>query len=64
MALVAIVPMLRASAGQSAFAGYEAQWTKDINAEIDARVERFRKADFSADGFPAGTEVRIDQLTK
>ena len=42
---------------------YRKLWSDDFNAEIDARIEKFRKADFSANGFPAGAEVKVRQVT-
>ena len=41
---------------------YERHWSKALNAEIDARIERYRKADATADGFAAGSEVKVDQI--
>ena len=40
--------------------GYGKLWNAKLNAEIDARIERCRKADFAATGFPAGAEVKVE----
>ena len=42
---------------------YEKHWSPALNAEIDARIERVRKADAVAEGFAPGSEVRVDQTT-
>ena len=41
---------------------YKAQWNDKINAEIDARIEKYRKADRQVFGFVPGTEVKVDQI--
>ena len=41
---------------------YRAQWNDKINAEIDARIEKYRKADRQVFGFAPGTEVKVDQI--
>ena len=43
---------------------YASQWSDDFNAEIDARIEKYRKADgvFVVDGLPEGTEVQVEQV--
>ena len=43
--------------------GYGKLWNAKLNAEIDARIERCRKADFAAEGFPAGAEVTVEQVS-
>lgn len=44
-------------------AAYRAQWNDKLNADIDARIEKYRKADRQVFGFAPGTEVKVDQLT-
>ena len=44
-------------------AAYRALWNDKINAEIDARIEKHRKADATADGLPAGAEVQVEQIS-
>jgi endo-1,4-beta-xylanase len=44
-------------------AAYRALWNDKINAEIDARIEKHRKADATADGLPAGAEVKVEQIS-
>ena len=43
---------------------YASQWSDGFNAEIDARIEKYRKADgvFAVDGLPEGTEVQVEQV--
>jgi len=42
---------------------YLRHWTPALNAEIDANIERFRKADYAvAVDAPEGTEVAVEQL--
>lgn len=42
---------------------YGELWNACVNAEIDARIEKCRKADASLNGFPAGTEVSVEQIS-
>lgn len=47
---------------------YRKQWNERVNAGIDARIERYRKADGEVEigdggNAPAGTEVEVEQLT-
>lgn len=50
--------------GDAAFgAKYRALWNDEIERGIAERIERHRKADFTAEGFPAGAEVRVRQET-
>lgn len=52
-----------AAAGTASGAGrFESLWPQAVNDGIDARIEKFRKADWRGDGFPAGGEIRIDQI--
>lgn len=44
-------------------ARYREQWNDEINAGIDERIERYRKADWSGGGFPAGAEVKVEQVS-
>ena len=44
-------------------AAYRALWNDKLNAEIDARIEKHRKADATADGLPAGAEVKVEQIS-
>ena len=43
--------------------GYRALWNDRVNAGIDERIEKYRKAGAVVDGIPAGVEVKIEQLT-
>ena len=43
--------------------GYAALWNDEINAGIDERIEKHRKADASIGGFPAGAEVSVEQIS-
>ena len=43
--------------------GYRRQWNDRVNAEIDARIEKYRKADATVGGFAPGTSVRIEQVS-
>ena len=42
---------------------YGRLWNAQVNAGIDARIEKYRKADVSVGGFRAGVEVRVEQQT-
>ena len=42
---------------------YRKLWNAQVNAGIDERIEKYRKADWSGAGFPAGAEVKVEQLT-
>ena len=42
---------------------YRKLWSDEFNAEIDARIEKYRKADFVVRGFPAGAKVKVRQVT-
>ena len=44
-------------------AAYRALWNDKINSEIDARIERHRKADASVAGLPSGAEVKVEQVS-
>ena len=43
---------------------YTSQWSAALNAEIDGRIEKFRKADgeFAIPGLAAGSEVFVEQI--
>lgn len=43
-------------------AAYRAQWNEAVNAGIDARIEKFRKADAAVEGLPASVEVKVEQV--
>ena len=45
-------------------AAYTNQWSAALNAEIDGRIEKFRKADgdFAVPGLADGTEVSVEQI--
>ena len=45
-------------------AAYTRQWSDRFNAEIDERIEKFRKADavFDLHGIEAGAEVSVEQI--
>lgn len=42
---------------------YERLWNDSVNAGIDERIEKHRKADAQVEGFAPGTEVCVEQLT-
>lgn len=42
---------------------YRMQWNDKVNADIDARIEKYRKADSQVFGFVPGTEVKVEQMT-
>ena len=42
---------------------WRAGWTDGLERDIDARIERCRKADAVAEGLPAGAEVEVEQLS-
>jgi len=48
---------------QPDLAGYRAVWNDELNAAIDARIERCRKADAAASGFEPGTHVHVEQMS-
>ena len=59
------IAILAAASIASPFgAAYTNQWSAALNAEIDGRIEKFRKADgdFAVPGLAAGTEVSVEQL--
>ena len=42
---------------------YERHWSRELNAEIDANIEKYRKADCAvAVAAPDGTEVKVEQI--
>ncbi|MBR4171656.1 MAG: endo-1,4-beta-xylanase [Kiritimatiellae bacterium] len=48
--------------GEELGAAYQAQWNQQLNDEIDARIEKYRKCDALAKGFAPGSTVRIHQV--
>ena len=44
-------------------AAYKALWNDALNAGIDARIEKHRKADASVAGLPPGAEVKVEQVS-
>ncbi len=44
-------------------AAYRAKWNDRVNAGIDERIEKYRKADAVVDGLPAGVEVKVEQVS-
>ena len=42
---------------------YRMQWNDEVNNAIDARIEKYRKADKQVSGFLPGTEVKVEQVT-
>ncbi len=42
---------------------WQAQWTPQVEKEIDERIEKHRKANATVDGLPAGAEVKVDQVS-
>ena len=42
---------------------YARLWSKEFNDEIDARIEKFRKADYAFPGFSPGETVEVEQVT-
>lgn len=63
--LVSLVAIGMACVGWGAEApeNYKKLWNTTLNANIDARIEKYRKADAVARGLPPGVEVRIEQIT-
>ena len=61
MLCVATVIALSAAAVQAD--EYRSQWNDEVNASIDRRIEKYRKADWSGDGFPVGAEVAVEQIS-
>ncbi len=41
---------------------YQKQWNKQINDEIDARIEKHRKANAVVRGFKSGADVKVEQI--
>ncbi len=62
--------MLTAALGVMALLGddkpfgeaYRKQWNKQVNDEIDARIEKYRKADAVVCGFRPGADVKVEQV--
>ena len=50
-------------AGDHVPKAYRRQWNDEVNAGIDARIEKYRKADSQVFGFAPGTKVRVEQIT-
>ena len=42
---------------------YRELWNDRVNAGIDARIEKYRKADAAVGGFAPGVSVRVEQVT-
>lgn len=42
--------------------GYRRLWSEKFNEEIDERIEKYRKSDFTGGGFPAGAEIEVRQI--
>ena len=53
----------KCSAADAVPDAYARLWNEKVNADIDARIEKYRKADKQVFGFAPGTEVKVDQLT-
>ena len=51
--------VLRADAADA----YRELWNDRVNAGIDARIEKYRKADAAVGGFAPGVSVRVEQVT-
>ena len=54
---------LQAAFGADVPEAYLGLWNAAVNAGIDERIERCRKADATVDGLPAGAEIRIEQVS-
>ena len=57
------VPFGTAEAGEHVPDAYRRQWNAEVNADIDARIEKYRKADSQVLGFAPGTEVKVEQVS-
>lgn len=44
-------------------AGYKKLWNSKVNAGIDERIEKYRKADVVEAGFVPGTEIKVEQIS-
>ena len=42
---------------------YEKLWSREVNEAIDARIEKYRKADYVVDGFKPGASVEVCQVS-
>lgn len=42
---------------------YCALWNDEVNSEIDRRIEKYRKTDWSGGGFPVGADVAVEQIS-
>ena len=58
-----VAARLQAAFGADAPEAYRKLWNDAVNAGIDERIERHRKADATAEGFPAGAEVKVEQVS-
>ena len=54
---------LQVAFGADAPEAYRRLWNAAVNAGIDERIERYRKADATVEGLSAGAEVRIEQVS-
>lgn len=42
---------------------WQAQWTPELEHEIDIRIEQYRKADYTRGGFTPGKTVEVEQVS-
>ncbi len=61
--VVGVVSLCGAACAADVPAAYRAQWNESVNAGIDARIEKFRKADATVEEFPAGAEIKVEQVS-
>ena len=61
MSCMAAVTILSVTATQAN--EYYALWNDEVNAAIDRRIEKYRKADWCGDGFPVGADVAVEQIS-
>lgn len=60
---IACTAAIAAVAGEAVPEAYRRQWNDRINADIDARIEKYRKADSQVFGFAPGDRVKVEQIT-
>nr|WMX25192.1 endo-1,4-beta-xylanase [uncultured bacterium] len=63
LATLAAVSIVGAASAETVPEAYRRQWNGKINADIDARIEKYRKADRQVFGFTPGTRVKVEQIS-
>jgi hypothetical protein len=63
LATLAAVSIVGAASAETVPEAYRRQWNGKINADIDARIEKYRKADRQVFGFAPGTRVKVEQIS-